>query len=117
MDDAAQVLVPLDESDHTVAVGDVQFGKGKAWKCLQLGEPRLFETHLVIIVEIIDPYQPLASLQQPLGDMKTDESGSAGDKNRHRGPFALCCRMVSSLSVEFVLSLPPLRLYRRFTMR
>src|SRR5215469_14852242 len=111
MDDAAQVLVPLDESEHPVAVGDVQFGKGKAWKCLQLGEPRLFETHVVIIVEIIEPYQPLASLQQPLGDMKTDESGSAGDENRHKGPFS------RSLSVEFVLSLPPLRPYLRFTMR
>src|ERR1700720_3748417 len=103
MNDTAQVLVPLDHGEHPVAVGDVQLGKFKAGKGAQPGEPRLLETHIIIFIEIVDADYPLAPLEQCVGDMKTDEPGSAGDKDRHHAPLErrivrarLNCRAQSS---------------------
>ena len=56
MNDAAQLLVPLDNSEHLLAVGDVQLGEGKAGKRAQLGETRLGAGPVVFRGPNINPH-------------------------------------------------------------
>jgi len=44
----------------------------------QLRCPRLLERHVVVGGEAVDVDNPLASLQEPLRDVKPDKPGGAG---------------------------------------
>ena len=46
--------------------------------------PRLFEADVVIIIEIIEPDDRIAAIEQTLRRVKADETGSPGDEDLHR---------------------------------
>ena len=43
----------------------------------------LLEGDVVIVVDVVEPYDCPGLLQQSAGEMKTDEACNAGDQNRH----------------------------------
>ena len=67
-------------------------------------EPIMLELRIIIRIETVQPDHPFAPRQQPVGQMKADETGGAGDKHGHlvpargidgkalRGPTALAGR-------------------------
>ncbi|MNG27925.1 hypothetical protein D3C84_1131060 [compost metagenome] len=46
-------------------------------------QPRLLERYVVVVVEVVDPDHFVTVQAQAPGRMKTDETGGAGDENRH----------------------------------
>ena len=50
---------------------------------LQLVEPRLLQRRIVIIVEIVDPDDVVAALEQGARGRRADEPRSPGDQNSH----------------------------------
>jgi len=86
MDDAAQILVMPDKGEDAVTVGNIELGEGKARISAQQGQARLLQPHIVVIVEVVDADYPIAALEQRPGDVKADEPGSTGEKDRHNGP-------------------------------
>jgi hypothetical protein len=46
-------------------------------------EAILFEAHLVVGVEVVEPYYGIPAGKQALGDMETNKACRAGDENMH----------------------------------
>src|SRR5690349_8157720 len=55
-------------------------GKGKAWLAQQLVQSRLLQPDIIVVVEIIETHNLVATLQQALCEVKPDESRSACNK-------------------------------------
>jgi hypothetical protein len=68
---------------HPGPIGEIEPVKRKTRLRLQSGQPGLLEGDLVVVIEVVQPDDRLAARQQALGQMKTDETGRAGDQNRH----------------------------------
>jgi hypothetical protein len=83
MDDAGQSRVALDQAENPIAVGDIELGEGETGVSPELRQTRLFQFDVVVIVQIVDADDPLAAIEQRLGDMKTDKPGGTREKNRH----------------------------------
>ena len=73
-----------EEPLHARPVGEIQLVEGKAGGALKLAEPRLLQLYVVIGIEVIEPDDLVASVEQRLGGMVTDEPGRAGDQDTHR---------------------------------
>ena len=46
-------------------------------------QPRLLQFDIVVVVQAVEPDNLIAALQQALRDMRTDETGGAGDQDFH----------------------------------
>ncbi len=86
VDDAGEVLVGRDQGEHAVAIGDVELGKDKIWQDVQLGEPRLLQPRVVIVVDVVDADDAVTAVQQSFGGMEADKPGNTGDEDRHEAP-------------------------------
>ena len=64
------------------AIGEVELDEFEALQLPQFSEPRLLETHVVIGRQTVDADDRPALLKQPARDVKADEAGRTGDKNR-----------------------------------
>ena len=84
VNDAVQILAAIDRGEDGLAIGDVEPAEGKAGIGFEPRQTRPLQTRVVIVVEIVDADDLLATPKQRLGDMKADETGSTSDKNRHR---------------------------------
>ena len=54
--------------------------KGKAAAALQLIQPCLLEGNIIVVVQIIDTNDRCPHVKEGLAEMKSDETGCAGDK-------------------------------------
>ena len=72
-----------EELGHSRAVGEIELLELECGLLLQDFEPRELQPHVVIIVEVIEPDDFLAPLQQLAGGVEADESGGAGDEDLH----------------------------------
>ena len=59
---------------------------GKAGMRLQPGQPRLFQGHVVIIVEVVVADDLIAALQQPQRQGRADKACAAGNQDFHKRP-------------------------------
>ncbi len=66
------------QSRHSVAVGDVQFLEFKRREASQLREPRLLESRIAMVVEIVDADDRASLLEQASRRVHPDEAGRAG---------------------------------------
>jgi hypothetical protein len=73
----------VNKAENAVAVRDVELRKTETGISLELGETRLFQPDVIVIVQIVNSDNPLAAIKQRPGDMKADEAGGARKKNRH----------------------------------
>ena len=116
MDDAAQLPVTLDEGEDAVTVGNIELGEDKARIGAQQGQARLLQPHIVVIVEIVDAYYPITAVEQRLGDVKADEPGGTGEKDRHDGPGARRRAQpepAESGGLPYRFAAPPTRVFAR----
>ena len=86
------------EPAHFHSVSQISFGEGELLEGFQLRQPRLLQSHVVVVVDVIEPDHPLTSLQQSGRGMKADESGDTGDEDR--GLLYFARDHSQSLSIE-----------------
>ena len=70
---------PLKHFRHGGTVRQVQLLEGEAGPAFELGQSRLLQADIVIIVQVVHPMHLVAALKQALGEMESDESGCSGD--------------------------------------
>ncbi len=61
----------------------IQLVEGEALVPLKLGEPGLLQLYVVVGIEIVEPDDLIAAVEQRLSGMVTDEAGGAGDQHPH----------------------------------
>ena len=67
---------------HGAAVGNIDLLELEIGECLELRDPGLLETRIVIGIEIVDAYHVVSAGQQAPRNVHADESGRPGDENR-----------------------------------
>jgi hypothetical protein len=72
-------LVVRKHSVHTRTVGQIKLDKAEPFMINETREACLFQTHVIIGVQIINTNNGVAPYEQALGDMEADEAGSACD--------------------------------------
>src|SRR3954447_20555754 len=79
----------IEEVCDCLLVGEVCPHELKARSRFQSCQPGLFQSHVVVIVEIVEPDDLFTTLQQALCEMKADEARSAcHEYARHALPFS-----------------------------
>src|SRR6185312_10404639 len=76
---------------HRPAIGEVELDEAELGLTLKYGKPGLFQSRIVVMVEVIDADDGASASQQTLRDVKPDEAGSSCHENqviRHRGPLS-----------------------------
>src|SRR5437016_14459861 len=71
---------------HRGIIGKIDLDEPERGLLLELGEARLFERDIVVLVEVVQPDDFVALRQQALHGMKTDEPCSSGDQDFHKRP-------------------------------
>src|SRR6266550_4106854 len=71
---------------HRRIVGEIDLHEAERGLLLELGEPRLFERDVVVLVEVVQPDDLIALRQQALRRMKADEARSSRDQDLHKRP-------------------------------
>jgi hypothetical protein len=66
-----------------IGIGDIGAMKGEVLIVRKKRQPGLFQRHIIIVVDDVDPDDALASREQRRRDMKTDETGGPGDNHGH----------------------------------
>jgi hypothetical protein len=64
-----------EQGGHSDAIGKIELGKAEAVEFARLREARVFQLRIVIGVQIVEPDNLTAILQQPARDVEADESG------------------------------------------
>jgi hypothetical protein len=88
MYDAPQIAVALDEPQDTLSIGHIELGEAKIRRGTQLGEARLLQADIVIVIQIIHAQHPVTAREQRFGDVEADEPGNASEKDRHEPPMS-----------------------------
>ena len=53
----------LDEGDDTITVGNIELGEDKPRIGAQYGQARLLQLHVIVIIEIVDTHDAIATLE------------------------------------------------------
>ena len=69
---------------HRPGVGDVRFDELESRFARRARKPRLLQSHIVVVVQIVEAGDALAALKQPQCQGGADEAGGAGDEDVHR---------------------------------
>src|SRR2546422_5760653 len=85
MHDARESL-SREQLRHRGIIGKIELHESERVLLLELGEVRLFERDIVVLVEVVQPDDFVALRQHALYGMKTDESRSSGDQDLHKRP-------------------------------
>ena len=64
-------------------IREIELRETEPLEGIELAQPRFFEPNVVVRVEVVQPDDSLAALEQTLCDMHPDEAGAAGDEDRH----------------------------------
>ena len=78
--DHAREFLGGEQLRHAVAVGEIELDELEVSVALEDGEPRVLQRDVVVLVEIVEPDDLVAALEQQLRRVKADESGRAGDE-------------------------------------
>ena len=65
---------------HGIAIANVDLVKVKIFFWAKLGKARLFQRHIIIIIEIIDADDLVTAIKQTQCAMHTNKASNAGDK-------------------------------------
>jgi hypothetical protein len=89
VDDAVGVFLPFQQRREGAALGHVDAGKAKrvAAEARELGEPRLLQRRVVVVVDVVDADDGFAARHQRARHMHADEPGRAGDDDGHCEKF------------------------------
>ena len=80
MDDASNGLLG-EERGNSGTIRQVQFGESKLGVRQEFRQPCFFQTNIVVVIKIVQPEHGIAAIEQPLGDMRPDKAGRAGDEH------------------------------------
>src|SRR5512139_1403128 len=85
------------EIPHTLSIREIELYEAKSLVRRQLGESSLFQSHVVVVVEIVEADHPVATVQKAHGHMKSDKPCCSCDKNRRLCPGHGCSSKKNSL--------------------
>ena len=88
VNDAAR-LVALEQGCHRGGVADVFADELESLELPQLFQPGIFQSGIVVVVQIIDPGNVLAPFEKAFRNVKTDEAGGSGDEDQSVKPAFL----------------------------
>ena len=81
--DHALELLAGEQLGHARAVREVELDEAEPRQLLQQLEPRELEAHVVVVVEVVEPDDLVAALEELAGRVVADEAGGAGDEEFH----------------------------------
>ena len=67
---------------HRPAIGNIDLLELEIGECLELRDPGLLETRIVIGIEVIEADHVVSVRQQPPRNVHADKAGRSGDENR-----------------------------------
>ncbi len=70
---------------HPCPIGDVELAEREAGTPGQARQTRVLQRRVVIVVQVVDADHLVAPLEQRDGDVRTDETGSAGEQDLRHG--------------------------------
>src|SRR6185312_1663966 len=70
------------EIPHPRSIGEIELDETKSFVRCQLGKPGLFQSHIIVVVDIVQADYLIATVQKAHGHMKSDEPRCSCDKNR-----------------------------------
>src|ERR1051325_831778 len=79
----ARRLVRLEDLAQPLIVGNIRPQKAEILPLPENRQPRFLERDVVIVIEVVDGDDLVPAVEQPFGDVKSDEAGRAG----HRDPL------------------------------
>jgi hypothetical protein len=65
------------------AIGQIHAHEAKSLNPLELAQARLLQRDIVVVIQIVEANDRPPLLQQPAGQVKTDETRHADDQDRH----------------------------------
>lgn len=68
---------------HRGCISHIKANKAESGTAREACQARLLETDIVVVVEIVQPDDFVATRQQALGDMHADETGGTGNQYFH----------------------------------
>ena len=71
----------LKKRRHPRTIGQIQFDELKLGMRPQAREPRFFEAHIVVVIQIVQTEHGVATIEQSPAHMRPDKSGGAGDEH------------------------------------
>ena len=84
--------LPGEHLRDRVRIGQVITDKGKSLSAGEMRKPRLFQTDVVIGIQIVEANYPIPAIQKSLGGVEADEACRAGNERFRRGScFQLTC--------------------------
>lgn len=83
VDHVSGVGVGGKQGQDRLPVGNIEPVELEPAICREESEPRLFQSHVIIGIAVIDTDHPLAPLKQGARDVKANEAGRAGEKGGH----------------------------------
>src|SRR5579863_279074 len=80
MDDPSGT-VAHEHGGHACLITQIELAERESRLTLKLCQAGLFQPHIIIRIQVVEPDDLVAAREQPAADVKPDESGGAGDKN------------------------------------
>lgn len=83
-------LLPNEQGRDGLPVREIAALEAKTGQLQELRQPRLFQAHLVVVIEIVEADDLMPFVTEPLRHMKADKAGSAGDQVLHCAFSSAC---------------------------
>src|SRR5690348_11607003 len=99
-DDVYLFVIEKDRLD-ALPLGEVRAVEGEPRHGPQQLQPRLFQSNVVVVVEIVDADHTVAAFQQSPCDVRTDEASRSSDQGEHRYSGRATRRSSSSSSTAW----------------
>ena len=71
----------FEERRYTRTIGQIQFDELKLGMRTQAGQPRFLETHVIVVIQIVQTEHGVTAIEQSPAHMRPDKSGGAGDEH------------------------------------
>ena len=98
-----------EERGHGRLVGEVELHEAKLRLHREAREARLLERNVVVLIQVIETDHLVTAREQPLGRVRADEAGGAGQENFHRRPSTAAAGNTCLMSYSTCFALHSLR--------
>src|SRR5882672_903762 len=95
---------------HRAALDDIEFLENKSRSRLEAVEPCVLQPHVVVVVQIVDPHDMVAAVEQTVRQRRSNKARGSGNENFHLRTVPLSVRPTT---LAYARSVPCTCLYPR----